>query len=48
MQALPTKFVATLGREIQQDNPLEELEAMTLVLLKQVKINYIKRLYQED
>ncbi|MEO1068661.1 MAG: hypothetical protein AAFW95_06000 [Cyanobacteria bacterium J06638_6] len=48
MQALFTKFAATLRSEIQQDNTLEELEAMTLALLEEVKINYVKRLSQED
>ena len=48
MQALLAKFVATLRSEIQQDNTLVELEAMTLALLEEIKINYVKRLSQED
>ena len=37
MQALLAKFAATLRSEIQQDNTLEELEAMTLALLEEIK-----------
>jgi len=48
MQALIAKFAATLRREIQQDHTLDELEAMTLALLEEIKINYVKRLSQED
>jgi hypothetical protein len=48
MQALLTKFAATLRTEIQQDGTLEELETMSLALLEEVKINYVKRLSQED
>jgi len=48
MQALFTKFATTLRSEIQQDNTLEELEVLALALLEEVKINYVKRLSQED
>ena len=48
MQALLTKFATTLRTEIQQDGTLEELEAMSLALLEEIKINYVKRLSQED
>jgi len=48
MQAMLAKFASTLSSEIQQDNTLEELEAMTLALLEEIKINYVKRLSQED
>jgi hypothetical protein len=48
MQALLTKFATTLRSEIQQDHTLEELEAMTLALLEEMKINCVKRLSQED
>jgi hypothetical protein len=48
MQALLAKFADTLRSEIQQDNTLAELEAMTLALLEEIKINYVKRLSQED
>jgi hypothetical protein len=48
MQALLTKFAMTLRGEFQQDGTLEELEAMTLALLEEIKINYVRRLSQED
>lgn len=48
MQALLTKFAVTLRSEIQQEGALEELATMGLALLEEIKINYVKRLSQED
>lgn len=48
MKALIEKFTLTLSTEIQRDGTLEELEILLVALLEEVKINYVKRLSQED
>lgn len=48
MKALINKLTLTLRKEIQQDEAVDEIEAMTIALLEEIKINYIRRLSQED
>lgn len=48
MQALINKLTLTLRQEIQQDQTVDEIEAMTIALLEEIKINYIRRLSLED
>ena len=47
-QKLAQNFIKTLGKEIQQDQTLEEIQSLTRDLLEEVKINYVKRLAAED
>jgi hypothetical protein len=48
MKALVNKLTLTLRQEVQQDEAAAEIEAMTIALLEEIKINYIRRLSQED
>jgi hypothetical protein len=48
MEALVNKLTSTLRQKIQQDKATDEIEAMTIALLEEIKINYIRRLSQED
>lgn len=45
---LTDRFVATLRTELRQEHVLEELEDLTHVFLEEVKVNYVKRLAEED
>jgi hypothetical protein len=47
-QKLIQKLVTTFREEIQRDNTVEELEYLLTVMLEEVKINYVKRLPEED
>jgi hypothetical protein len=48
LQALVNKLTLTLRQEIQQDAAVDEIEAMAIALLEEVKINYVRRLSQQD
>ncbi|MBD0267078.1 MAG: hypothetical protein ICV77_02175 [Cyanobacteria bacterium Co-bin8] len=49
LQSLLTKVTETLRTEVKQNvGTVEEIEAMTVALLEEVKLNYVKRLAAED
>ncbi|MGF1566720.1 MAG: hypothetical protein ACFCVD_01360 [Nodosilinea sp.] len=48
MEALMTKFTDTLRSELRQGTTLDDLETMLIALLEEVKLNYVKRLSEED
>lgn len=49
LQALIGKLTDTLRTEMKQtEGAVEELESMTVALLEEVKLNYVKRLASED
>ncbi|MGJ3248017.1 MAG: hypothetical protein ACFE0I_18285 [Elainellaceae cyanobacterium] len=47
-QKLILKLGETLREEIQQENTVEELEYLLTVLLEEIKINYVKRIPDEE
>ncbi|HEY9735645.1 MAG TPA: hypothetical protein V6D06_05155 [Trichocoleus sp.] len=49
LQSLVSKLVETLRTEIKQtEGTIEEIQAMTVALLEEIKLNYVKRLATED
>ncbi|WAL60018.1 hypothetical protein [Thermocoleostomius sinensis] len=48
MKQLMTRFGELFRSEIQQDDTLEEIESLSIALLDEIKINYIKRVEAED
>lgn len=48
MKQLVARFAETFRSEIQQDDAVEELESLSIALLDEIKINYIKRVEAED
>ena len=48
MQSLITKFGDTLRSEAQQAESLEDIQALTITLLEEIKINYVKQVAAED
>ncbi|NER78104.1 MAG: hypothetical protein F6K42_00715 [Leptolyngbya sp. SIO1D8] len=47
-QQLMDKFGDTVRSEIRQEQTLEELQAWTVALLEEIKINYVKQISVED
>lgn len=47
-QKLAQRFGESLREEIQKDNTVRELEYLLTVLLEEIKINYVKRIPDED
>ncbi|NJO08984.1 MAG: hypothetical protein HC873_04185 [Leptolyngbyaceae cyanobacterium SL_1_1] len=47
-QKLITHLVATAQAELQKDSTLEDIEALTIALLDEVKVNYVERIADED
>jgi hypothetical protein len=45
---LLTNLVTTLQLEVQSEKSVEEIEDLTLALLEEIKINYVKRIAAED
>lgn len=48
MQAIVTKLGDTLRAEAQQDDTVEELQSLSVALLEEIKINYVKQVAAED
>ncbi|MFE4106791.1 hypothetical protein [Almyronema epifaneia] len=47
-QKLITHLVATAQEELQKDSTLADIEALTIALLDEVKVNYVQRIAAED
>lgn len=48
MQKMVVKLGDTLRSEVQQDNTVEELQSLSVALLEEIKINYVKQIAAED
>lgn len=48
MQQLVSRFGTAFRSEIQQDETLEEIQSLSIALLDEIKINYIKRVEAQD
>lgn len=48
VQQLITRFGDVLNTELKQNHAVDEIEALTVALLDEIKINYVKRLEAED
>lgn len=47
-QKLITHLISTAQAELQKDTTLEDIEALTIALLDEVKVNYVQRIAAED
>ncbi len=47
-QQLVDRLLGTFRSEIQQKNAIEEIQALAIALLDEVKLNYVKQVRQED
>lgn len=47
-QRLGNKFRAALSSELQREHTIEELESLVYDLLEEIKINYVKRLNEDE
>jgi len=48
MRSLIAKLTERLRYEVQQDDTLDEFQTLTVALLEEVKLNYVRRLAAED
>ena len=48
LEVLIQKLTSTLRIESERDNAVQEIEAMIIALLDEIKVNYVKRLSEED
>ncbi|PSN19466.1 hypothetical protein C7271_07150 [filamentous cyanobacterium CCP5] len=48
MQQLVAKFGDSLRSEVQTDNTVQEVETLTIALLEEVKLNYVRQIAAED
>ncbi|ASC69840.1 hypothetical protein XM38_007700 [Halomicronema hongdechloris C2206] len=48
IRSLVAKLTDRLRHEVQQDDTLDEFESLTVALLEEVKLNYVRRLAAED
>lgn len=48
MGQLVSRFTEVFGSELKQNQTLDEIEALSVALLEEVKINYVERLKAED
>lgn len=48
MSQLLSKLLTTFKTDVQQDDTVPEIEMLTVALLEEIKLNYVKRLAAED